>query len=57
MNGDWHQYEACIVPVKTDEVLAIIRDMSDDKRAKEELPKSETQFQKLISIAWREYFS
>lgn len=57
MNGDWHQYKACIVPVKTNEVIAIIRDISDDKRAEEELPKSETQFQKLISIAWREYFS
>jgi len=53
MNGDWHQYKACIVPVKTDEVLAIIRDISDDKRAEEELPKSEVQFQELISVAWR----
>ncbi len=57
MNDDWHQYEARIVPVKTDEVLAIVRDIGDYKRAEEELQKSEGQFQKLINIAWQQYFS
>jgi PAS domain-containing protein len=56
INGGWHQYEARIVPIKTDEVLAIIRDISDYKRAEEDLPKSEAQFQKLIDIAWQQYF-
>lgn len=56
MNDYWHQYEARIVPIKTDEVLAIIRDISNYKRAEEELPKSELQFQKLRNIAWLQHF-
>jgi len=43
-NGEWHQYEARIVAIGTDEVLAFIRDISDYKRAEEELQPTFRRF-------------
>jgi PAS domain S-box-containing protein len=57
MNGDWHQYEARIVAINTDEVLAIIRNISDCKQVEEELQKSEFQFQNPASKVWQQYFT
>jgi len=54
-NSEWHQYEARIVPIGTDEVLAIIRDISDYKRGEEELQKSASQYHKLVNTAWQQH--
>jgi len=43
VNGQWHHYEARYVVSGADEVLAILRDISDQKRAEAQMRQSEAQ--------------
>lgn len=48
VNGELHYYEDRIAPLNADQVLSVIRDITERKRAEEELQTAETRYHALF---------